>query len=245
MKEMKGNSKINRADRKRWERMFSRYIAPVLPKSDYRLPSTLKSFENLQLYGWQKSILQKKCDYEFRHTPPEIRKIFRKVSIMNHFLNELFFIDSFFRNNKNNKKERRAFEIEMDIFAAMFYCLWPEMGKIKQLRQNCRETLADDVPVPGHCEAGSILFTQAKVFENIESNRTHKKMIKYSFAPAKRKTAEWLISGEYWGFRFGPSVFIHAMNLKARWFELRHYFTEWDRYWESLALPDKQLIMDL
>ncbi len=85
---------LNRKDRKRWKRVYEKYVKRHVENLGRAKNLVFEPFQNnIQInakYGWQSSLLMNLNDYEYRHTPLASRRIFSKVNIINHLCNNIF-----------------------------------------------------------------------------------------------------------------------------------------------------------
>jgi len=157
---------------------------------------------------------------------------------VNHFCNIVYFIYKLIREKKpislSPIGDTEEDEIRRQIKIAIFYCMWPERGKMKINWQYISG---------GHCEVAAELFSHANIYATEEDDLEYAKKIKFAFMPVTKKNKDKFIKNlENWMIWNGPTVMIHTMNLKARYFELRKMPILQAQYKNSLTPEDQELL---
>ncbi len=223
-------SHINRKDRKRWDRIYKKYLEKLVEglgrTKNLQYKPFLKNIEMLKKYGWQSSVLMSSADYEYRHTPPTCRRIFLRVNIINHLCNNIFFL---------HKMLLKKFGFETEIYTSqmdrlLFYALYLEIGKVKIISTG-----------KGHCEAAAAAYADDAPCNTGNGVKEGSEKIKYMFAPVSEKAAKKFNDAKYWTIFNNPTILLHTINIKSRIFELRFNSEEEKEYWQSLPESDRRL----
>ena len=93
----------------------------------------------------------------------------------------------------------------------------------------------------GHCDAAAKLYLLDAPGNNLISVKENSRRIKFMFAPVSEKAIIEFVNAKYWQIDHNPSILIHAVNIKSRFFELRFYPEQKEEYLQSLTVSDLKL----